>query len=135
MEEGLKTRFLVISVILNIIFILSSLGLGSNSSKNWNKYQQELKSRIEAEESLANFNREKSSLEDKLKIKEEELNSAKKENLQLNRIIGETQDKLKQLEEEYNKLLSLKLVLEEDLKNALVKTGVPKVQVIKQPKN
>jgi len=135
MEEGLKTRFLVISIILNIIFILSSLGLGSNSSKNWNKYQQELKLRIEAEESLANFNREKSALEQKLSAKEEEFNNAKKENAQLNRILGETQDKLKQTEEEYGKLLKLKEVLEEDLKTALVKSGVPRSQVHKQPKN
>ena len=135
MEEGLKTRILIISVILNIIFILSSFGLGSSSSKNWSKYQQELKSRIEAEESLANFNRDKSSLEEKVKAKEEELNNVKKESLQLNKLISETQDKFNQLEDENIKLLKLKEVLEENLKSALVKSGSSKAQVNKQPRN
>jgi chromosome segregation ATPase len=134
MEEGLKSRFLVISVVLNIILLLSVLSLGSNSGKNWNKYQTELKTRMETEEKLANFSSERFTLEEKLKSAQTELSSNKKELAQTTRILEETLDKYKLLEEEHNKLLKLKEVLEEDLKNALMKSG-SKGQSYKQPKN
>jgi chromosome segregation ATPase len=89
---------------------------------------------METEEKLANFSSERFTLEEKLKSAQTELSSNKKELAQTTRILEETLDKYKLLEEEHNKLLKLKEVLEEDLKNALMKSG-SKGQSYKQPKN
>jgi hypothetical protein len=130
-EDILKGRVVLILIILNIIFLITSIGSCNYSAQMRKSRDWERDTRFNAEETLQKSSREKSSLEETLKKTMDELANGKatletvKKDLVQEQLINQS------LKDELEKLSKLKQALEDDLKEALV-TG--KVQMQKPKK-
>ena len=106
----------VISVLIIIIIILGFIVylLGVNFSKTIKNLKKEESLRIQAEEKVEQLKADNEKLKEKVITLQEE-------KAFLQRELKKTQDGLKKMEEEYQRLKALKIKLEENLKDALMK--------------
>ena len=130
MEETLKSRLILILIILTVICFTGWLSSCVNARQFKSGRQEEISKRLDAEEKLNKFLQDKPALEQKIKQLE-------KESADQKTALGTTQKTLEQeqlvnmsLKEELEKLTKLKETLEEDLKEALVaaKQAKPKMR-------
>lgn len=121
MEENFKGRLVLILGITNLIFILFWLGSCNIERKVMAARDKEMNIRLEAEQKLDEFTKQKTALEDKISKVEQELAQEKAE-LQANKkTLAQEQMISNSLKSELEKISRLKEALEEDLKEALVK--------------
>jgi len=120
-EENFKGRLVLILGITNLIFILFWLGSCNIERKVMAARDKEMNIRLEAEQKLDEFTKQKTALEDKISKVEQELAQEKAE-LQANKkTLAQEQMISNSLKSELEKISRLKEALEEDLKEALVK--------------
>lgn len=121
MEENFKGRLVLILGITNLIFILFWLGSCNIERKVMAARDKEMNIRLEAEQKLDEFTKQKTGLDDKISKVEQELAQEKAE-LQANKkTLAQEQMISNSLKSELEKISRLKEALEEDLKEALVK--------------
>ena len=121
MEENFKGRLVLILGISNLIFILFWLGSCNVERKVMAARDKEMNIRLEAEQKLDEFTKQKTGLDDKISKVEQELAQEKAE-LQANKkTLAQEQMISNSLKSELEKISRLKEALEEDLKEALVK--------------
>ena len=128
MEESLKNRVIMVLAILALIFFIGMIKSCSDSGRYKINGNNEMRTRIDCEEKLNNFSKEKAAIEKKVnaatEVLEEErvaLTAAKKALLQ-EQLVSQS------LKEEIEKITKLKEALEEDLKEALVKIKAEKTK-------
>ena len=128
MEESLKNRIIIVLVILTLIFLIGMIKSCSDSGRYKINSNNEMRTRIDCEEKLNNFSKEKAAMENKVnaatEAQEEEraaLTATKKALLQ-EQLVSQS------LKEEIEKITKLKEALEEDLKEALVKSKAEKTK-------
>ena len=130
MEETLKSRLILILIILTVICFTGWLSSCVNARRFKSGRQEEISKRLDAEEKLTKFMQDKPAVEQRLKQLE-------KESVDQKAALETTQKTLEQeqlvnmsLKEELEKLTKLKETLEEDLKEALVaaKQAKPKMR-------
>jgi septal ring factor EnvC (AmiA/AmiB activator) len=120
-EENLKGRLILILGILNVIFLLLWVSSCNDVRKFKNARDKEMNIRLESEQKLAEFDKFKSSLEDKFKKVQQELAEMKTEFETTRKSLVQEQLISGSLKSELEKISRLKEALEEDLKEALVK--------------
>ena len=121
MEENFKGRLVLILGISNLIFLLFWLGSCNVERKVKTARDKEMNIRLESEQKLDEFTKQKTGLEDKISKVEQELAQEKAE-LQANKkTLAQEQMISNSLKSELEKISRLKEALEEDLKEALVK--------------
>jgi len=128
MEESLKNRVIMVLAILALIFFIGMIKSCSDSGRYKINGNNEMRTRIDCEEKLNNFSKEKAAMENKvnaaMQAQEEEraqLTATKKALLQ-EQLVSQS------LKEEIEKITKLKEALEEDLKEALVKVKAEKTK-------
>jgi predicted RNase H-like nuclease (RuvC/YqgF family) len=126
-EDILKSRLVLILILLNVIFLITSIGSCNYSYQMKKSRDSERETRFSSQENLERLSREKSSLEENLKKTMDELANEKAALETANRDLGQEQLINKSLKSELEKLNKLKQALEEDLKEALV-TGKVQMQ-------
>jgi len=120
-EENFKGRLVLILGISNLIFLLFWLGSCNVERKVKTARDKEMNIRLESEQKLDEFTKQKTGLEDKISKVEQELAQEKAE-LQANKkTLAQEQMISNSLKSELEKISRLKEALEEDLKEALVK--------------
>lgn len=112
MEDWLKNRILLGLGIFSAILLILTISLGGSSGRNKKMAQSEMAVRMELEEKMSNFSKEKAKLEDALE-EEKAANQATKKALVAEQALNQD------LKEELDKVTKLKEALEEDLKDAL----------------
>ncbi|MCX5706760.1 MAG: hypothetical protein NTW13_03755 [Candidatus Omnitrophica bacterium] len=116
----IKDRAIAILAILTLMLFVFNIGSCSNAYRQKVARDKEMAQRLDLEEKMGKFNQEKSSLSDKLKAKEKELEEEKvvceatKKALAQEQLVGQS------LKDELQKVTKLKEALEENLKEALV---------------
>ncbi|OGX18167.1 MAG: hypothetical protein A3K83_00075 [Omnitrophica WOR_2 bacterium RBG_13_44_8b] len=130
MEEALKSRLILILIILTVICFTGWLSSCVSARQFKSGRQEEISKRLDAEEKLTKFTQDKPAVEQKI-------NQLEKESTDQKTALDATQKALEQeqlvnasLKEELQKLTKLKEALEEDLKEALVaaKQAKPKMR-------
>jgi hypothetical protein len=120
-EENIKGRLVLILGILNLIFLL----LWVTSCNDVHKYKllrdKEMSSRLDSEQKLDEFMKQKSGLEEKFSKTQQELSEVKAELETDKKTLLQEQLVSHSLKAELEKISKLKEALEEDLKEALVK--------------
>ena len=121
MEEALKNRIILILSILTVIFLIGTLSSCISAQRSKAAFNREMAARLDMEEKITKFTQEKTAIEAKirevtqaLEVQRAQLQATKKALLQ-EQLIG------KSLREELQKIAKLKEILEEDLKEALVR--------------
>ena len=128
MEESLKNRIIIALVILALIFFIGMIKSCSDSGRYKINGNNEMRTRLDCEEKLNNFSKEKAEMENKVnaatQVLEEEraaLTATKKTLLQ-EQLVSQS------LKEEIGKITKLKETFEEDLKEALAKNKAEKTK-------
>ncbi len=119
MEEAIKNRVILILAILTAIFFIGTINSCSNAYRQKVARDKEMAARIEIEEKMNKFSREKTAWEDKLKAKEKKLEEEKASHETTEKALVQEQLVNQSLKEELQKVTKLKETLEEDLKDAL----------------
>ena len=120
MEEGIKSRIILILAILTAIFFIATLN-SCMDARRWKKDRDSEKStRFDLEARAQKFESEKSALEDKVRKSDKSVEEAKAELSKTKEALLQQQAANKNLTEELEKVTKLKDALEENLKEALV---------------
>ena len=120
MEENFKGRLMLILGILNVIFLLLWVTSCNDVRKFKSARDKEMDSRLESEQKLGEFMKQKSSLEDKINKIQQELTEEKAALEATKKSLVQEQLISNSLKTELEKISKLKEALEEDLKEALV---------------
>jgi len=120
MEEGIKSRLILILAILTAIFFLTSVSSCMDSRRQRTSRYKEMSTRMGLEEKAEKFNSERAALSDKIKELEKNLGSQKGELEKTKEALSQQQLANRSLTEELEKVNKLKEALEENLKEALV---------------
>lgn len=126
MEDILKSRVVLILVLLNIIFLITSIGSCNYSYQMKKSRDNERETRFSSQENLEKLSKEKNDIEENFKKTKDELAQeravleAVKKDLVQEQLINQS------IKSELEKLNKLKQALEEDLKEALVTGKVQK---------
>ncbi|MFH0828145.1 MAG: hypothetical protein V1919_03170 [Candidatus Omnitrophota bacterium] len=122
MEENLKGRLVLVLGILNVIFLLL-WAASCNDARNFKSARiKEMDTRLEAEQKSDVLVKEKSGLEEKNKRIQQELAEEKLTLESIKKSLTQEQLISNSLKAELEKISKLKEALEEDLKEALVKS-------------
>ncbi|MBU1727584.1 MAG: hypothetical protein KJ880_08150 [Candidatus Omnitrophica bacterium] len=113
LEDSVKNRIILILSILTVILFVSSLSSCINAKQSRGNRQEEIAKRLDAEEKLSKFTRERANLEKQLQ-EEKTAHQASKKALVQEQLMTQN------LKEELQKVNKLKDTLEENLKEALV---------------
>ena len=120
MEEGLKSRIILILAILTAIFFIATMN-SCMDARRWKKDRDGEKStRFDLEARAQKFDSEKAGLEDRVRKLEKFLEDGKAELNKTKEALLQEQKENKNLAEELEKVTRLKETLEENLKEALV---------------
>jgi len=114
MEDFNKNQLILILVISNLIFFISTVSLGRQVYKNKQALRSEMNLRFDLEAKEAEFNKALSKSQDIAKTAQQALEEEKKAHQATKQTLTETTNELE-------KITRLKETLEEDLKEALVK--------------
>jgi septal ring factor EnvC (AmiA/AmiB activator) len=120
-EENLKGRLILILGISNAIFILLFFGSCNNGNKFKTARDKEMNIRLEAEQKLDEFTKQKTVLEEKISKVQQDLEQERAEMQSTKKTLAQEQMVSNSLKAELEKINRLKETLEEDLKEALVK--------------
>jgi len=120
MEETIKNRIILILAILSAIFFIGTVSSCSNAYRQKTARDKEMATRLDLEEKMSKFSQEKTTLEEKLKTRDKELEAAKAGHEATKKALVQEQLVNQSLKEELQKITKLKETLEEDLKEALV---------------
>jgi len=120
MEESIKSRVILILVILCSIFFISTINSCTIARKQKIFRDKEMAQRLDTEEKMNKFSQEKSAVEEKLKAAEKELEEEKASHQATKKALVQEELVNQSLKEEIQKVTKLKEALEEDLKDALV---------------
>ncbi len=121
MEENFKGRLVLILGILNVIFLLLWVTSCNDVRKFKSARDKEMDSRLESEQKLGGFMKQKSGLEDKINKIQQELAEEKATLEATKKSLVQEQLISNSLKTELEKISKLKEALEEDLKEVLVK--------------
>lgn len=119
MEEAIKSRIILILVVLSALLFISTIGSCNNALRQRTARNKEMVTRLDLEEKMSKFSQEKKTIDDELKASQKELADEKtaleatKKSLVQEQLINES------MKEELEKVTKLKEALEEDLKEAL----------------
>jgi septal ring factor EnvC (AmiA/AmiB activator) len=120
MEEGIKSRTILILAILTAIFFISSMN-SCMDARRWKKDRDSEKStRFDLEARAQKFDSEKAGLEDRIRKSEKSLEDVRAELNKTKEALLQEQAQNKNLAVELEKMTKLKEALEENLKEALV---------------
>ncbi len=122
----MKNRIILILAILNAIFFISTLNSCSNAIRQKAGRDKEMVSRLDLEEKMNKFSQEKATLQENLKLKEDELEKEKAVHQVTKNTLMQEQLVSQSLKEEIQKITKLKDALEENLKEVLIKAGTGK---------
>jgi septal ring factor EnvC (AmiA/AmiB activator) len=114
MEEGIKSRIILILSILCLILLISNISSCSNGFRQKAARDKEMFSRLDLEEKMGKFGQEKAALLKQIEEEKVAVEAMKKDLVQ-------EQSLNQALKEELEKMTKLKETLEENLKEALVK--------------
>lgn len=114
MEEGLKSRIILILAIFCLILIIGNISSCSEAMRQRAARDKEMFSRLDTEERASKYTNEKAALEKQIEEDKAAIEALKKE-------AAQEQLANQSLKEEIQKVTQLKAALEEDLKEALVK--------------
>ncbi|MDP2941427.1 MAG: hypothetical protein Q8N85_04140 [Candidatus Omnitrophota bacterium] len=120
MEESLKTRIILILGVLSAILLIICVGSCSGSRRVQNVRDSEMAKRLDAEEKLSKTLQEKNKSDEKLALREKELEEEKAAHQATKKALVQEQLVNQSLKEELQKVSKLKEALEDDLKEALV---------------
>ncbi|MFA4888272.1 MAG: hypothetical protein WC628_01675 [Candidatus Omnitrophota bacterium] len=120
MEEAFKTRLIVISAILNVIFLVGLIGSCNSSSQQKAAWRREMLNKLDAEDKLNKSSQEQSVYSEKLKLREKDLEEEKAAHAVAKKALVQEQLVSQSLKDELQKVVKLKEALEEELKNSLV---------------
>ncbi len=120
MEEGLKNRIILILGLLTVIFFVGSISSCANVRRQKSARDKEMATRLDLEEKMSNFMKEKSALEQKLSTLNQDLEAEKAAHQATKKALVQEQLVDQSLSEELEKVPKLKEALEEDLKEALI---------------
>lgn len=120
-EDAVKNRIILIVSTLCLIFFFWAIGAHSEIGKYKKNMQDEIRKRIEMEEQNTNFLKEKSNFVESIKQLTAQLEEEKAANQATKKALVEEQLMNDSLKQEVEKEARLKQVIEEDLKEALMK--------------
>jgi hypothetical protein len=120
MEEMIKSRAVLILVILSVIFFLGMVGSCSSAHKLKVSHDKEMALRLDLEERASRSGQEKAVLESKINSITQALDEEKVAHQTTKKVLLQEQLVNQSLREELQKITKLKEALEEDLKEALV---------------
>jgi hypothetical protein len=126
MEDLARNRLVVILAALNLIFFFGTLSSCSNARKQKSLKDKEMFSRIDVEEKMSKVSQDKTYFEDKLKIKDKELEDEKTAHQSAKKILAQEQLLNQSLREELAKVIKLKEAAEDELRKALGKDKASK---------
>ena len=121
MEEKLKGRLILILGILNVIFLLLWVSSCNDVRKFKGLKDSEMNQRLEAEEKVNDFTKQKTILEEKISKTEKALAEQRDVLESTQKSLSQEQMIANSLKAELEKINKLKEQLEEDLKTALTK--------------
>ncbi len=125
MDETIKNRIILILAILTALFLIGMINSCSNAYRQKVARDKEMATRLDLEEKMNKFSQEQTTLNDKLKAKEKELEEEKAAHQATKKALVQEQLVNQSLKEELQKVTKLKEALEEDLKETLVQGGKP----------
>ena len=128
MEESLKNRIIIALVILALIFLIGMIKSCSDSGRYKINGSNEMRTRIDCEEKLNNFSKEKAAMENKANAATQSLEEERAALAATKKALLQEQLVSQSLKEEIEKITKLKEALEEDLKEALVKVKAEKTK-------
>ncbi|MCX7662068.1 MAG: hypothetical protein N2Z79_05250 [Candidatus Omnitrophica bacterium] len=120
MEEGLKNRIILILSILSVVFLITNINSCMEIRKEKRHKEREIAQRMELEERINKFSQEKTNWENNLDRCQKELEQTKEKLNTTEKALLQADLINKSLKEELDKVIKLKEILEEDLKEALV---------------
>jgi predicted RNase H-like nuclease (RuvC/YqgF family) len=120
MEEAMKNRIILILSILSAIFFIATIGSCNNAFRQKSARDKEMLTRLDLEEKMTKFSKEKAALVEKIKAVQKEFEEEKAANEATKKALAQEQLVNKSIKEELAKVTKLKEALEEDLKEALV---------------
>lgn len=120
-EDAVKNRIILIVSTLCLIFFFWAIGAHSEIGKYKKNMQDEIRKRIEMEEQNTNFLKEKSNFVESVKQLTAKLEEEKAVNQATKKALVEEQLMNDNLKQEVEKAARFKQVIEEDLKEALMK--------------
>ena len=120
MEEGVKNKLILILVVLASIFFVTTLGSCNNSRLQSLAKNKEMATRMDLEEKIAKFTKEKGVIEQKLSAAAQGLEEEKAAHQATKKALLQEQLVNQSLKEELEKVSKLKETLEDDLKEALI---------------
>ncbi len=130
MEDNIKNKIIVILALLTGIFLVVSFGSCNNSRKQKFSRDKEMAMRLDLEEKLSKLSQGKNNLEQELKVVSKSFEEEKITHDSTKKALSQEHLVSQKLKEELDKVIKLKEILEEDLKEALVvnktKVDLPK---------
>lgn len=124
----MKTRIILILVILTAIFFIGMLKSCSTASHERLARDKEMGIRLDLQEKMSKFDQEKTVAESKLKTITTELEEEKVAHQATKKALLQEQLVNQSLTEELQKVTKLKEALEEDLKEALIRGKATKTK-------
>jgi len=121
MEESLKNRIIIALAILPLVFLIGMIKSCSDSGRYKINGNNEMRTRLDCEEKMNNFSKEKAAIEKKVSAVTEVLEEERVALTAAKKALSQEQLVSQSLKEEIEKITKLKETLEEDLKEALVK--------------
>ena len=128
MEDSLKNRIIIALAILSLIFLIGMIKSCSDSGRYKINGNNEMRTRLDCEEKLNNFSKEKAAIEKKVSAVTEVLEEERVALTAAKKALSQEQLVSQSLKEEIEKITKLKEALEEDLKEALVKNKAEKTK-------
>ncbi len=120
MEQPVKSRSMVILTLLNIIFFLGFASSCFNGYQQKKVITKEMEKRLDLEDAMNRFDREKESLESKADSALKALEEEKQAHQATKKALASEQATSNGLKESLEKANKLKEALEEDLREALI---------------
>jgi len=107
-ESGLKNRVIIVLVVLSAILFLVAVGSCSNANRQRVSRDKEMLTRLDLEEKLNGFNKEKGDLEDELSKARADLKSQEAAHLATKEELAQEQKVTQELKKELEKITALK---------------------------
>ncbi len=120
MEQPVKSRSMVILVLLNIIFFFGFVNSCFNGYRQKKVITNEMEKRLDLEDAMNRFDKEKETLENKAVSALRALEEEKQAHQATKKALDNEQALSSSLKESLDKANKLKEVLEEDLKESLI---------------
>ena len=114
-----KGKLVVILAVLSLILFVFNIGSCANLYSQSSARRKEMAQRMDLEEKMIKFTKEKAAILEKLKAREKELEEEKASSQAIKKVLVQEQLVGQSIKEELEKVTKLKQALEDDLKEAL----------------